>query len=321
MNIIKNCQVILEEQLRFEAHNDVNFILKCEFCGRIYRGKYSEPTLRKHIITVHKGEQKFHSQFHKDLKFLRIRSKESKFLNKNTSNNINNKEVMNVVASSTCENTFQKQQKDDPKLQMKLRVQLQSLSDEEIKTHTSTSSSLVQAMEHFDDVDKTKKKITKKKKSTIYDYYSISPSHIISSLNTPNRSETLRQNAKLRIFQKKLNVENVVQGGQNKKKNCKKSNFKIGNKNKKFKCPHCQLQSITNANIRIHIKEVHEGKKDFTCGYCKKSFSRKFSLKKHEESVHTITESKNRFKLMNPKINITETLTMTLEEISQFALV
>ena len=104
-------------------------------------------------------------------------------------------------------------------------------------------------------------------------------------------------------------------------KSCKKSNFKIGNKNKKFKCPHCQLQSITNANIRIHIKEVHEGKKDFTCGYCKKSFSRKFSLKKHEESVHTITESKNLFKLMTPKINITETLTMTLEEISQFALV
>ena len=312
MNIIKNCKVILEEQLRFEAHNDVNFILKCEFCGRIYRGKYSEPTLRKHIITVHKGEQKFLTQFHKDLKFLRIRSGESKFLNKNTSNIINNKEVMNVVASSTCE-TFQKQQKDDPKLQMKLRVQLQRLSDEEIKTHTCTTSSSVKTMEHFDDDDKTKKKITKKKNSNIYDYYSISPSHIISS-NTPNRSETLRQNSKLRIFQKKFNVENVVQG-------IKKSNSKIGNKNKKFNCPHCQLQSITNTNIRKHIKEVHEGKKDFTCGYCKKSFSRKFSLKKHEESVHTITKWKNRFELMNPKINITETLTMTLEEISQFALV
>ena len=312
MNIIKNCKVILEEQLRFEAHNDVNFILKCEFCGRIYRGKYSEPTLRKHIITVHKGEQKFLTQFHKDLKFLRIRSGESKFLNKNTSNIINNKEVMNVVAPSTCE-TFQKQQKDDPKLQMKLRIQLQRLSDEEIKTHTCTTSSSVKSMEHFDDDDKTKKKIIKKKNSNIYDYYSISPSHIISS-NTPNRSETLRQNSKLRIFQKKFNVENVVQG-------IKKSNSKIGNKNKKFKCPHCQLQSITNTNIRKHIKEVHEGKKNFTCEFCKKSFSRKFSLKKHEDSVHTITESKNRFELMNPKINITETLTMTLEEISQFALV
>ena len=310
MDIIKNCKVILEEQLRFEAHNDVNFILKCEFCGRIYRGKYSEPTLRKHIITVHKGEQKFLTQFHKDLKFLRIRSGESKFLNKNTSNIINNKEVMNVVASSTCE-TFQKQQKDDSKLQMKLRVELQRLSDEEIKTHTCTTSSSVKAVEYFDDDDKTKKKITKKKKSTIYDYYSISPFHIIS--NTPNRSETLRQNSKLRIFQKKFNVENVVQG-------IKKSNSKIGNKNKKFNCPHCQLQSITNTNIRKHIKEVHEGKKDFTCEFCKKSFSRKFSLKKHE-SVHTITKSKNRFELMNPKINITETLTMTLEEISQFALV
>ena len=184
-----------------------------------------------------------------------------------------------------------------------------------MKTNSGSNamSSTRKSMEHFDDDDKTKKKITKKKNSNIYDYYSISPSHIISS-NTPNRSETLRQNSKLRIFQKKFNVENVVQG-------IKKSNSKIGNKNKKFNCPHCQLQSITNTNIRKHIKEVHEGKKNFTCEFCKKSFSRKFSLKKHEESVHTITESKNRFELMNPKINITETLTMTLEEISQFALV
>ena len=221
MNMIKNCNVIIKEELRFEAHNNINFILKCEFCGRIYRGKYSEPTLIKHIITVHK-EQKFLT-VHKESKFLRIREESS------------NNKVVNVL-ESTC------------------------------KTPTN---------------DKTKEKFPKKK--TIYDYYSISPSHIISY--TPNRTETLRQNAKLRIFQKQLDVENVE--GQKMKSFLNKSNVKIGD-SKKYNCPHCGLESITNANIRKHIKEVHERKKYFTCGNCEKSFSRKFNLKKHQEHVHTI---------------------------------
>ena len=39
-----------------EAQNNIDFILKCEFCDRIYRGKYAEITLRKHISKVHGKE-------------------------------------------------------------------------------------------------------------------------------------------------------------------------------------------------------------------------------------------------------------------------
>ena len=185
-----------------EAQNNIDFILKCEFCDRIYRGKYAEMTLRKHIDTVHE-----------EPKFLTVHE-ESKFLNTETTPN-----------------------------------------------------------------NKTMKTFPKKKPE--YDYYSISPSHIISS--TSNR--TLRQNAKYAAssFQKQHTVENVHEG--QKMKSYKKSNFNVG-ESKKYKCPHCGLESITNTHIRQHIKEVHEGKKDFACGFCEKSFSRKFNLKKHQERVH-----------------------------------
>merc|ERR1712226_1303294 len=37
-----------------DAHNNIDSTLRCEFCDRIYRGKYAEKTLRKHIGAVHK---------------------------------------------------------------------------------------------------------------------------------------------------------------------------------------------------------------------------------------------------------------------------
>ena len=36
---------------------------------------------------------------------------------------------------------------------------------------------------------------------------------------------------------------------------------------KKYECPHCGLESITNSHIRKHINEVHERKKNFYCRY------------------------------------------------------
>ena len=75
-------------------------------------------------------------------------------------------------------------------------------------------------------------------------------------------------------------------------RNYKKSNVMIG-ESKKYKCPHCELESITNSHIRKHINEVHERKKNFYCRYCEKSFSRKFNLKKHKEGVHDDVMYKN----------------------------
>ena len=46
--------------------------------------------------------------------------------------------------------------------------------------------------------------------------------------------------------------------------------------------------------MNIHIRSVHEGKKQFKCEMCDKSFTNKHNLKGHSASVHGEKAIKNR---------------------------
>lgn len=48
-------------------------------------------------------------------------------------------------------------------------------------------------------------------------------------------------------------------------------------------CGHCFAQT---ADLRKHIRTVHEGRRDFKSDKCNKSFGERGNLKKHERSVH-----------------------------------
>ncbi len=48
-------------------------------------------------------------------------------------------------------------------------------------------------------------------------------------------------------------------------------------------CGHCFAQS---ADLRKHIRTVHEGKRPFACDLCSKRFGEKGNLRKHRRSVH-----------------------------------
>ena len=59
------------------------------------------------------------------------------------------------------------------------------------------------------------------------------------------------------------------------------------NQSKSEKCKFCQMAFNDPANLRKHVKNIHQNKempKQFMCRYCHKRFYRKESLQKHVET-------------------------------------
>ncbi|KFV03970.1 Zinc finger protein 358, partial [Pterocles gutturalis] len=45
-------------------------------------------------------------------------------------------------------------------------------------------------------------------------------------------------------------------------------------------CPDCGKTFGTNSNLIQHL-QIHVGEQPFTCGHCRKSFSRSYALDRH----------------------------------------
>ena len=59
------------------------------------------------------------------------------------------------------------------------------------------------------------------------------------------------------------------------------------NPNNKFKCKYlgCDFDCKSSWGLTLHVRSIHEGV-SYECGYCKKSFVDKSTLKKHVKTVH-----------------------------------
>ncbi|RPD81548.1 hypothetical protein L226DRAFT_564232 [Lentinus tigrinus ALCF2SS1-7] len=57
----------------------------------------------------------------------------------------------------------------------------------------------------------------------------------------------------------------------------------------KFLCPKCTSKFARTHNLKVHIRAVHEGKREHECTHpgCERSFSRKHDLTRHFQSKHT----------------------------------
>jgi KRAB domain-containing zinc finger protein len=54
----------------------------------------------------------------------------------------------------------------------------------------------------------------------------------------------------------------------------------------RYHCPQCTHASSTRSSLQMHIRTIHEERKDFECPVCHKEFGYAGSLKRHRESVH-----------------------------------
>mmetsp|Transcript_28115 Transcript_28115/g.70565 ORF Transcript_28115/g.70565 Transcript_28115/m.70565 type:complete len:277 (-) Transcript_28115:319-1149(-) len=53
-----------------------------------------------------------------------------------------------------------------------------------------------------------------------------------------------------------------------------------------FRCDKCGKGVGTASNLRKHLRNVHEGKRENLCGWCEASFFQKHDLRRHESAVH-----------------------------------
>jgi hypothetical protein len=54
----------------------------------------------------------------------------------------------------------------------------------------------------------------------------------------------------------------------------------------RYHCPECTHTSTTRSTFQVHIRTVHEERKDFECPVCNKGFTQASHLNVHRESVH-----------------------------------
>ena len=61
-----------------------------------------------------------------------------------------------------------------------------------------------------------------------------------------------------------------------------------------FKCDLCNKEFAKNHNLKVHIRNVHEGKKLYRCEKCEKNYSQNADLKTHIQKIHenTVIEKK-----------------------------
>ena len=52
-----------------------------------------------------------------------------------------------------------------------------------------------------------------------------------------------------------------------------------------FACNRCDYKSLTNGNVKKHIKSKHEGVR-YACYMCDQQYSEKSNLRKHIETKH-----------------------------------
>ena len=51
-------------------------------------------------------------------------------------------------------------------------------------------------------------------------------------------------------------------------------------------CDQCDKKYSTNQSLKLHIRTVHEGRRDWKCVSCEKEFAHSKDLKSHIKKVH-----------------------------------
>jgi len=64
------------------------------------------------------------------------------------------------------------------------------------------------------------------------------------------------------------------------------SSTSASSKNKRFPCSQCGHAFAQGADLRKHVRTVHERLRPFSCDLCEKKFGEKGNLRKHRRSVH-----------------------------------
>ena len=103
------------------------------------------------------------------------------------------------------------------------------------------------------------------------------------------------ESVKKEIFEAKM-VESVKEMMESYVKEGAESTLKSNERLKRFQCEQCNCRTVSEYNLKQHIKEVHEGIKDFNCTHCDYKAARRTHLGRHIKAIHGNNEYENHMK-------------------------
>ena len=72
---------------------------------------------------------------------------------------------------------------------------------------------------------------------------------------------------------------------------------------RQFNCDSCEKSFTQAGNLKVHIKTLHEGQRYYRCDYCGKSSTTSGNLKDHIQTIHEGKKTTNVITVENPPLH------------------